>query len=723
MFQRISATVQTVQRNEITYPKTSAILNNNGLINGSLLANSISALGDEGFNLTSNGSIVTTPDGMVVRDLTNTANVIRLVGKGIQLSNDGGKSWNTAIDAGGISTDVLTAGTINTQKIWLMDGDNPSFRWDKAGLNAYGLDADGNQAYDLKTYVRFDKYGLYGIKNDEDYVASSLDDVRNKAFFGITWDGFFIKNSYTDGEVSITSDDDFVVKQNGQNRIKIGAVEKDSTGAPTKYGIHIINDNGQVVFDTGDDGNIAITGTINAQAGNFSGQVAVGDSTNNYIIIDGNSDNPTISSSNYSESSNTGWIINGDGDATFSNVSVRGAIKTAVFEYEEIQAVGGAFLFRPSSTIKTARYVASTVPVVDEEGNPVIDEDGLPMTTDTYYHYDENTGDKVYNDLLVTVEKPLMFRENNWVKISNYNSDEAVPEVELSSYGLVHVYKVIDINTDEIPQDPIIIIDEDGQEQRIPVDPLEPTYELTLKGGCAILDGATIENVVGGALIDFGDELGEHNYGIGVNSSDNYVNLPPRAISLFETTIHPNDLTKVTYNMRGILGTLPVMTEGVDNTIYNPYMAGTQGIYTDNMYIGDENQFVAFYEDDNGKQLKIKANQIMFEVSDPQPGEDPYKDIAEIAEGADGEDAIYIMIDSTGGNFFNRGQIQTSLIAHVYRGSEEITSQFNTFNWYRRLPNGQRDPSWVTQETSNQLDLNTADVDERAVFVCEVVIN
>ena len=743
LFQRISATVQTVQRNEITYPKTSAILNNNGLINGSLLANSISALGEEGFNLTSNGSIVTTPDGMVIRDLTNTANVIRLVGKGIQLSNDGGKSWNTAIDAEGISIDVLTAGTINTQKIWLMDGDNPSFRWDKAGLNAYGLDADGNQAYDLKTYVRFDKYGLYGIKNDEDYVAKDLEDVKDKAFFGITWDGFFIKNSYTDGEVSITSDDDFVVKQNGQNRIKIGAVEKDSTGAPTKYGIHIINDNGQVVFDTGDDGNIAITGTINAQAGNFSGQVAVGDSANNHIIIDGNSDNPTISSSNYSEGSNTGWIINGDGDATFSNVSVRGAIKTAVFEYEEIQAVGGAFLFRPSSTIKTARYVASTVPVVDEEGNPVIDEDGLPMTIDTYYHYDENTGEKVYNDLLVTVEKPLMFRENNWVKISNYNSDEAEPEVELSSFGLVHVYKVTDINTDEIPQDPIIIIDEDGQEQIIPVDPLEPTYELTLEGGCAVLDGATIENVVGGALIDFGDELGKHNYGIGVNSSDNYVNLPPRAISLFETTIHPEETTKVTYNMRGILGTLPAesaMIGEVDSKIYSN-MAGTQGIYTDNMYIGDATQYLTFYTDKDGnKQLKIKASQIMFEASDVPEGEDPWKDIADIEaegvpgpagpagkDGKDGEDAITVSIDSTAGVLFINNNITSTLVCTVKKGGVDITndSKYNiTYTWRKRLLDGSGyDESWGRPlNNSNTLDITASDVAHKGVFECEVSI-
>ena len=35
---------------------------------------------------------------------------------------------------------------------------------------------------------------------------------------------------------------------------------------------------------------------------------------------------------------------------------------------------------------------------------------------------------------------------------------------------------------------------------------------------------------------------------------------------------------------------------------------------------------------------------------------------------------------------------------------------------------GTRDTSWSTAETSNQLYISTADVDETAVFVCEVTV-
>ena len=722
LFQRISASVQTVQRNEITYPKTTSILDQSGLINSTLLANSLEGIGGTGFALTSNGSITTTNDGLIVRDLLTSANLMKLTSTGLQISTDGGNSWNTAVNAAGISADVLNAGTINTQKIWLMDGNNPSFRWDKAGLSAYGLDENGNKAYDLKTYVRFDKYGLYGIKNDENYVANSLSDVRNKAFFGITWDGFFIKNSYADGgEVSITSEDDIVVKgSNGNKRIWIGAVQKDNRGAPTKYGINIMNDNGDVVFDTGDDGNITMTGTINAQAGMFTGAVNVGNPNSTHIIINGETDNPVIQSSNYSDGAGTGWIIDSKGDATFSNVSVRGAIKTAVFEYEEIQAVGGAFLFRPSSTIKTVRYEPVDNPIEET------DENGDNYTID-YYSYEN--GNKIYRDLIVTVEKPLMFREHNWVKLSNYNA----PTSDLNSYGLVHIYEVSAIDSTVHPGETVTRIGEDGLEYEVTLPSTEPSYEIILAGGCAILDDINIRNIPGGALIDFGshaqeggiDVPGEHNYGIGINSSDNYVNLPARAISLFETTIHPNDTTKVTYNYRGILGTLPDPTESnidVRGSIY-PYMQGKQGIYTDNMYIGDKDQYIAFYEDNNGdKHLKISAKEMVFEY-DPETGEEiTWQDkIEDATQGLDGEDAITVRIDSSAGDIFLNKNIQTTLTCTVIKGNgTDITNQVTRFTWTKQNADGTIDSSWSRPLAGRSITLTDADVNSKAIFTCEV---
>ncbi len=666
--------------------------------------------------------------------MTNPANLVRIVSGGIQISEDGGQSWGTAISAKGISADELTAGTINTQQIWLMDGNNPSFRWDKSGLNAYGLETKPNGAYDLKTYVRFDKYGLYGIKNGEDYIASSLNDVKNNAFFGVTWDGFFIKNSYTNGYISISSERDIEVVQNDIQKIHIGAIEKDITGAPTKYGINIKNNEGDVVFSTGDDGNLQVTGTINALAGNFSGKVRVGKTNKNHIIIDGESENPVIQSANYQDGAGLGWIINGSGDATFSNVTVRGAIKTAVFEYEEIQAVGGAFLFRPSSTIRQVRYEPAETPIT------ITTEEGDSEQVNTYYYFDENNNNvKVYQDLILTVEKPLMFREDHWCKISNYNSEQMVPTSEnLSNYGLVHIYRVSDIDTEgRLPEGA-------EEEEREPA-----TYEITLEHGAAILDSVSIDEIIGGALIDFGATNGTNNYGIGINSSDNYVNLPRRAISLFETEILTNGIEtghdpRVIYNYRAILGTLPQLQyEGSGaqvSSIYNANMKDTQGIYTDNMYIGDQSHYIAFYtdkSDNNNKKLRIAGADIVFTYDDGQGGttEKTLDDRIDEIEAGNGEDAAVLTIDSSEGNVFRDNQGSTDLTVTIFYGSNVITNNTQLINifgigayleWeYKNNTN-----AWVTLLASDPrisdngftVSLNAEDVYNKANFRCKLII-
>ena len=746
LFQRISATVQTVQYNEATYAKMSSLLDANGTINQNVLLQSLNNISGQSYNLTSDGSILIDGDHILVRNLNNAANRVIINSEGIRISSDGGQNWQTAIDGQGINIGTVYTGTLNTNNVIIGNENNPSFRWDKSGISAYKYDAEvyvrtsdtvidplkqyytrdaitgeyvrvenpraedlanyyeDTTAYDLQTYVRYDQYGLYGIKNNSKFKADSLDDVKDKAHFAITWDGFFIKNSYPGGgRVEITSDNDFRVmnipkgKTEEQEKIKIGALEwgdgitspdaPGATEAPTLYGIRIKNDAGAEVMKTDDKGNITISGTINANAGNIGGMSVDNDRLRmNHIVFEPG--RGIYSDWGTPDIPNPFIISDTDGSATFNNVIVRGSIKTSVFEYEEIQAVGGAFMFRPSTTIKTAV------------------KDG--------------------NDLTITVEKPLILRDGAWYKLSNYNGGTAVDAEDLTTYGLTHIYQL------------------SKQEIRDASNHITG-YVLKLLGANDILDVVDINDIPGGSIIDMGYESnhssyneGKNNYGIGINSSDNYVNLPARAISLFETIIHPNDTTKVTYNYRGILGTLPQLPYEGDkkqvDPLYHNYMEGTQGIFTDNMYIGDENQFVAFYEDDDGKQLKIKANQIMFEVSDPKPGEDPWKDIAKIeAEGVpgpageDGKDAIYTIIDSSAGNVFINGVVSTILRCYVYKGGIDITKDNNyvkTYTWTKiNIDDGSIIRDWTPTSVPlepNAIRISTSDVTHKAVFQCSV---
>ena len=865
LFQRISATVQSVEYNKASYMRAASILDSNGHINPTLLAGSLNAIAGQSYNLTSNGVLKITDEGIIVRNLTEPGNLLIIKNRGIEKSNNGGLTWENLISPQGVNTELLTSGAIDTQSITIRDGNNPSFRWDANGISAFGYNDDGS--YDLSTYVRYDKYGLYGVQNGTDYVAKSLDDIKKQASFGLTWDGFFIKNKYRDGYVSISSTDDFQVVANDTERIRIGHFD-DTDG----YGIRIRNNSGQVVFETDDYGDLTMAGTIRAAAGKIGGfdildnslssgefggprsvfvspgfrsSIPIADSTGSrewalavsntfgvdtdghlyataasirgniyaengyfsghidatsgtfmnelqvgsgdkYIVLQGYADRPDslIASSDYINNPSAGWVVNGTGDAIFNNVSVRGAIRTAVFEYNEIEAVGGAFLFRPSTTIKNARVSG--------------------------------------NDLVLKLEKPNLFRVNEWVKLSNVNTESDGVNDILNDGGLTHVYKIksasgkdvtledaakdfvetsntsitydgwgsadygyrefVITNTETSPVDwglyelvnneyvlttdteveigktyyeqyypaystvqfafPYVEADEalygnltnyvdlkignryielnapryevyfDGKgyiknlnfelrntsnktseiifneiessyidsvtgerwnyviekfignlslfapelsntgehflvaqiKEKYKATPSSAAVENTYTRIYSDIQGivpfvlmpyesqATVDSLEGGSLISFGYynndsefEGGIHNYGIGINSSDNYVNLPERAISLFETTIHPEESVKVTYDFKGILGTLPKLGENDVSVLYPSYMEGTQGIFTNNMYIGDKNQYIAFYTDTNDidpvtnqprKKLRLVAKEFIVRGDD-----------------------------------------------------------------------------------------------------------
>jgi hypothetical protein len=253
-----------------------------------------------------------------------------------------------------------------------------------------------------------------------------------------------------------------------------------------------------------------------------------------------------------------------------------------------------------------------------------------------------------------------------------------------------------------------------------------------------------VGSLVGGALISFANysthintpSTLKANYGIGINSSDSAVNLPDRAISLFETEIYPDEDIKVGYNFRGILGKLPALPATSVNTNIYDNMRGTQGIYTDNMYLGDLQQYLAFYTDKGTgeKKLKISAAEISFEIPDEHgQGSGHYQNVADIeAEGVPGppgEDARTIRIESNIGNNFVFGNRTAILTCYVYKGTEDITSTIdeNNFNWSKMDKEGQPVSGWTPYKQGikdgllkNQIMITTEDVDMKSVFYCNV---
>jgi len=72
---------------------------------------------------------------------------------GLFVSNDGGLTWKNAVRGDGISTDILTAGRINTGEIFILNDDYPTFRWDSNGITAYSWDNNGAH---FNKFVRYD---------------------------------------------------------------------------------------------------------------------------------------------------------------------------------------------------------------------------------------------------------------------------------------------------------------------------------------------------------------------------------------------------------------------------------------------------------------------------------------------------------------------------------------------------------------------------------------
>ena len=104
-----------------------------------------------------------------------------------------------------------------------------------------------------------------------------------------------------------------------------------------------------------------------------------------------------------------------------------------------------------------------------------------------------------------------------------------------------------------------------------------------------------------------------------------------------------------------------------------------------------------------------------------------YKDLDDTIKDVSSKVNYRVEITSTNGNFFKNDIIETTLIAKVYYGSEDITDSLpqNSFRWKRVSSDSVSDNAWnlLHQDFgSNILAISSIDVENRAVFNCEVNI-
>lgn len=88
----------------------------------------------------------------------------------------------------------------------------------------------------------------------------------------------------------------------------------------------------------------------------------------------------------------------------------------------------------------------------------------------------------------------------------------------------------------------------------------------------------------------------------------------------------------------------------------------------------------------------------------------------------DKELPITVQIDSSAGNIFTDSNVNTTLTATVYKGSNDITDQVTRFRWLKKDKNGLIDENWGRLTEGRTITISPADVMTKAIFVCQVEI-
>lgn len=285
LFQRINATTQSLQFVQGGYNRAAGVVNEKGELKADVLQDSLLAAQDIVTKATDE-SVVQDNTGITLTSLKNLDQKLKITSGGIVFSDDGGETWTTMMKAGQIGVQFLSAGSISTSKITIMDGTTPAFRWDTNGITAYWNGKDSITPYDspdfkMNRFVRFDKFGIYGYNgsdDDKNFVPLTEAEVRSNSIFSLTWSGLLIhsiqKKKENDveksiGEIEINREYDIVVSKYVTKNNVTTSVPKVQIGrlSDTNYGIRIRDDDGNAVLETVDDGSLWLRKSLSIGTG------------------------------------------------------------------------------------------------------------------------------------------------------------------------------------------------------------------------------------------------------------------------------------------------------------------------------------------------------------------------------------------------------------------------------------------------------------------------
>lgn len=545
LFQRVAATTQSLQYAAGAYQKAANKITDNNEFDFSTLQNSIMA-GALSLQNMGNLSVSWTEEGLIVssQDSSQAHKKLRLSNTGLDLSVDGGQTWRTAITGTGITADEITTGSLNANRVSIKSGNAATFMWDARGLRAYETNWIGNQvsSVNYNNYIEFNENGLIAYKQNlvdpekGPIIPFSLTSDGNLTLTGV----IHATEGGTIGGWNIGTDNLFSegvgISSNSSNLENLAFWAGLGEGVITP--VFYVNYKGHLYAKDAE-----IEGIITAKDGGYIGNWAiiegklssVDKNSGQGIILD--AANSQIYSNGYVTSTGgTGWSITND-EAIFNNITLRGALKCAVLEYAEIQAVGGIMMIRPATTIKSWKKTITETSV----------------------------------ELALLVENSAIFNVHDWCKFASEIEDFENRDFRDDETGAYIIESGINTNLFELKEKRIRYIEVEN-EKTGEIETKEVTFLIFRDTNKEAFDELTSKNLEGMGLISLGT-IG--SVGLGLNSSDNGAMIPPTSFSVFELKNDSTTGSNWKYlQPHVILGKIP------NHDIYGA-VKGKYGLYAD----------------------------------------------------------------------------------------------------------------------------------------------
>ena len=208
-----------------------------------------------------------------------------------------------------------------------------------------------------------------------------------------------------------------------------------------------------------------------------------------------------------------------------------------------------------------------------------------------------------------------------------------------------------------------------------------------------------------------------------------------QAKSITASKIAVDDLVALGATIGGFHITNKSIYSGVKNNIDDK----THGVYLDSdgqIAIGDSNNYVKFYKNQNGEyKLAISAEEITMGSVSGKTLEDELRDMNEKMEAMKDEITTNLVIESSRGTAFKNNSVSTVLSVVIYRGSERIididhlhsSMGDNTYLQWEWQKEDEESFSVISSDDKRLLNdgftfiLTPKDVDSKITFRCELI--